>query len=56
MKNNVLLRIAAVLLVSAVDGKWVPGRRLNGDENRVGINGVGVRVVLYPSAVTVQGR
>ncbi|MBQ7072267.1 MAG: DUF5597 domain-containing protein [Bacteroidales bacterium] len=40
-----------------VDGKWVPGRRLNGDENRVGINGVGaVRVVLYPSAVTAQGR
>ena len=40
-----------------VKGKWVPGRRLNGDENRVGINGVGaVRVVLYPSAATVQGR
>ncbi|MBR5431491.1 MAG: DUF5597 domain-containing protein [Bacteroidales bacterium] len=40
-----------------VDGKWVPGRRLNGDENRVGINGVGaVRVVLYPSTVTAQGR
>ena len=40
-----------------VDGKWVPGRRLNGDENRVGINGVGaVRVVLYPSRATVQGR
>ena len=40
-----------------VDGKWVPGRRLNGDENRVSINGVGaVRVVLYPSPVTAQGR
>ena len=40
-----------------VDGRWVPGRRLNGDENRVGINGVGaVRVVLYPSTVTAQGR
>ena len=40
-----------------VKGKWVPGRRLNGDENRVGINGVGaVRVLLYPSAATVQGR
>ena len=40
-----------------VDGQWVPGRRLNGDENRVGINGVGaVRVVLYPSTVTAQGR
>ena len=39
-----------------VKGKWVPGRRLNGDENRVGINGVGaVRVVLYPSTCT-DGR
>ena len=40
-----------------IKGKWVPGRRLNGDENRVGINGVGaVRVVLYPSTVTARGR
>ncbi|MBQ6578656.1 MAG: DUF5597 domain-containing protein [Bacteroidales bacterium] len=34
------------------DGKWIPGRRLNGDENRVSINGVGAeRVVLYKSTV-----
>ena len=40
-----------------IKGKWVPGRRLNGDENRVGINGVGaVRVVLDPSTVTARGR
>jgi hypothetical protein len=40
-----------------VDGKWVPGRRLNGDENSVRINGVGaLRVVLYPSLVSAQGR
>ena len=38
-----------------VDGRWVPGRRLNGDENRVGINGVGaVRVVLYPSTISPE--
>ena len=40
-----------------VDGKWVPGRRLNGDENSVRINGVGaLRVVLYPSLVSAQRR
>ena len=34
------------------DGKWIPGRRLNGDENRVTINGVGAeRVTLYKSTV-----
>ena len=39
------------------DGRWVPGRRLNGDENSVTIYGVGaVRVVLYPSLVSAQGR
>lgn len=32
------------------DGKWVPGRNLNGDENRVSISGVGAeRVILYNS-------
>ena len=35
-----------------IDGKWIPGRRLNGDENNVRINGVGAeRVVLYKSIV-----
>ena len=39
------------------DGKWIPGRRLNGDENNVSIYGVGaLRVVLYPSLVSAQGR
>ena len=39
------------------DGKWIPGRRLNGDENRVAINGVGAeRVVLYKSTVNASGR
>lgn len=38
-----------------VNGKWLSGRRLNGDENRVEINGVGaLRVVLYPSTVTAS--
>lgn len=37
-------------------GKWIPGRNLNGDENRVSISGVGAeRVILYSSpAVTVS--
>lgn len=32
------------------DGKWIPGRNLNGDENRPNITGVGARrIVLYQS-------
>jgi hypothetical protein len=34
------------------DGKWVPGRNLNGDEYHANINGVGaMRIVVYQSAV-----
>ena len=34
------------------DGKWIPGRNLNGDENRPNIMGVGARrIVLYQSTV-----
>lgn len=34
------------------DGKWVPGRNLNGDENRPNISGVGaMRIVVYQSTV-----
>lgn len=34
------------------DGKWIPGRNLNGDENRPNINGVGARrIVVYQSTV-----
>ena len=37
------------------DGKWLPGRSLNGDENRVSILGVGAeRVTLYHSPVEPQ--
>ena len=39
------------------NGRWIPGRRLNGDENRVTINGVGAeRITLYKSAVDFEGR
>ena len=39
------------------DGKWIPGRRLNGDENKVIINGLGaLRVVLYKSSVTATSN
>ena len=34
------------------DGKWIPGRNLNGDEYHANINGVGaLRIVVYQSAV-----
>lgn len=37
------------------DGEWIPGRSLNGDENRVSIMGVGAeRVTLYHSPVEPQ--
>ena len=40
-----------------VDGKWVPERRLNGDENSVTIYEItAVRVVLYPSDSRARGR
>lgn len=39
------------------EGKWVPGRNLNGDENRVSISGVGAeRVILYNSPSVSSGR
>ena len=38
-------------------GKWIPGRRLNGDENRVSISGVGAeRFTLYKSTVVPSSR
>ena len=34
------------------DGKWIPGRNLNGDEGRPNISGVGARrIVIYQSTV-----
>lgn len=40
-----------------VDGKWVPERRLNGDENSVTIYELtAVRVILYPSDSRARGR